>query len=350
MKECEYSGEEGGGGTQEQVIGISATGSANVSAAQKQTLGKGGGDQSQVVNVAVTGGDGGSDSEEEEADVDCLSGDWTPWNACSRSCGGGTRFRTRAVLRQQAGRGEPCGRTVRTKTCNRQACDGSGTGGGDSEEEKEPVDCRVSEWIEEGGCSASCGGGRQRWERDVLREAANGGLRCPRLRRSSACNDFPCPGSRGGGRRPPRRRPSCDSEWSEWGVCDVDCGRGRQTRRRFLKLWRSGCKKEVNRRDCYAGDCDYGPGGGEVDEVEVVDEIGDCDDWESDSHSRSKSKSKHKSKSKRKSKSKYRRSRRRKCRRTRTRTRTSSRTRTVRRRGRTSILSRLAAKIRGIID
>lgn len=40
--------------------------------------------------------------------VDCAWGPWLPWNACSASCGGGSRQRSRRVARQAMNGGRPC--------------------------------------------------------------------------------------------------------------------------------------------------------------------------------------------------------------------------------------------------
>merc|ERR1719242_2135047 len=45
-------------------------------------------------------------------------GKWGPWSQCSVSCGSGTKTRTRSCLTTGC-----VGKSVKTKTCNRRACD-----------------------------------------------------------------------------------------------------------------------------------------------------------------------------------------------------------------------------------
>merc|ERR1740122_138184 len=45
-------------------------------------------------------------------------GKWGPWSQCSVTCGSGTKTRTRSCLTTGC-----VGKSVKTKTCNRRACD-----------------------------------------------------------------------------------------------------------------------------------------------------------------------------------------------------------------------------------
>jgi len=73
-----------------------------------------------------------------------------------------------------------CPALTDSQPCNTQAC-------------PMPVDCAVSAWSDWSTCSATCGGGTQTRSRTVNTPAANGGMACPALTDSQACNTNPCP-------------------------------------------------------------------------------------------------------------------------------------------------------------
>jgi hypothetical protein len=60
---------------------------------------------------------------------DCVLGDWTSWGSCSKDCGGGTKPRTRKVLKP-AKCGGSCGGTAEDLPCNTQPCQKSTKKGG----------------------------------------------------------------------------------------------------------------------------------------------------------------------------------------------------------------------------
>ena len=55
-----------------------------------------------------------------------------------------------------------------------------------------PVDCAVSAFSDWGACSLACGGGTQTRSRSVLVQPQNGGLACPPLSETRACNTQAC--------------------------------------------------------------------------------------------------------------------------------------------------------------
>ena len=55
-----------------------------------------------------------------------------------------------------------------------------------------PVDCVVSSWSAFGACSLSCGGGTQTQTRTIVTPDSNGGVACPALSQSQACNVQAC--------------------------------------------------------------------------------------------------------------------------------------------------------------
>ncbi|XP_049654923.1 SCO-spondin-like [Accipiter gentilis] len=86
--------------------------------------------------------------------VACPSyGPWSPWEPCSRSCGGGNTSRHRSC--QESAGGVPCGATGTEEMaeCNMQPC---------------PAGCQLSPWSPWSPCSASCGGGTSEQHRELL--------------------------------------------------------------------------------------------------------------------------------------------------------------------------------------
>ena len=55
------------------------------------------------------------------------------------------------------------------------------------------VNCTVGDWGGFGSCSSSCNGGVQTQTRSVVTQPANGGLPCPTLSMTQACNIQACP-------------------------------------------------------------------------------------------------------------------------------------------------------------
>eukprot|EP00931_Biecheleriopsis_adriatica_P060358 TRINITY_DN36241_c0_g1_i1.p1 TRINITY_DN36241_c0_g1~~TRINITY_DN36241_c0_g1_i1.p1 ORF type:complete len:805 (-),score=152.70 TRINITY_DN36241_c0_g1_i1:13-2427(-) len=134
-------------------------------------------------------------------DWDCRYSDWEGWGACSTRCGGGTRMLTRRVLEQPPS-GEVCNDTLKpdAERCNDHPC---------------LFDCTFKkDPIEEGDCSASCGGGvrfaKYRYEGDF----------CPNSSDKYAeilepCNQQPC-----------SVRCRHSPEWTVQTSCDELCGLG----------------------------------------------------------------------------------------------------------------------------
>ena len=57
------------------------------------------------------------------------------------------------------------------------------------------VDCKVGDWKPWGECSATCGGGTKTREREVVQQPNHGGVTCPNLEETMACNTQGCPGA-----------------------------------------------------------------------------------------------------------------------------------------------------------
>ncbi|NXK97014.1 HMCN1 protein, partial [Formicarius rufipectus] len=134
---------------------------------------------------------------------------WLPWGPCSVTCGKGTQNRARLCASPApAHGGAPChGPDTQLQLCQRQRC---------------PVDGRWSPWGSWSACGVSCGGGsRQRTRRCSDPAPQFGGHRCEGSdTHVDFCNSDPCPvhGSWG--------------PWGSWGSCSRTCGGGHARRHR----------------------------------------------------------------------------------------------------------------------
>eukprot|EP01012_Entosiphon_sulcatum_P049575 TRINITY_DN6820_c0_g1_i6.p1 TRINITY_DN6820_c0_g1~~TRINITY_DN6820_c0_g1_i6.p1 ORF type:complete len:7637 (+),score=112.47 TRINITY_DN6820_c0_g1_i6:5459-28369(+) len=165
--------------------------------------------------------------------VDCVVSSWSAWSACSATCGGGQRTRTRYVVTSAKDNGIPCPALLEQEPCNIDIpC---------------PEDCQVSEWSQWGICSATCGGGEHSRTRTVIKAAKFGGVACPKLTETEQCNTDLCPDT------------SCVvSEWSLWGPCTATCGGGIHNRTRSIVTWPTGnqtCAALTEERVCNVHSC-----------------------------------------------------------------------------------------------
>lgn len=163
--------------------------------------------------------------------VDCLVSAWSAFSECSATCGGGTQSRSRKILRHPQYNGAGCGATDETVKCNEQPC---------------PINCELGPWTNFSKCSVSCGQGVRTRERNITRDAANGGVKCTRLVEVQDCS-VSC-------------AQDCQvSSWSAWSKCSESCGPGSQNRTRtILKLSLFGgkaCPALVEYQDCSLASC-----------------------------------------------------------------------------------------------
>ncbi|XP_055275069.1 hemicentin-1 isoform X4 [Moschus berezovskii] len=147
---------------------------------------------------------------ERHCPIDGKWATWTSWSACSVSCGGGARQRTRDCSdpAPQNGGNKCEGRDVQSDFCNSDSC---------------PTHGNWSPWSGWGICSRTCNGGQMRRYRTCDNpRPSNGGRACggpdSQIQR---CNTDMCPvdGSWG--------------NWQSWSWCSTSCGGGEKTRKRL---------------------------------------------------------------------------------------------------------------------
>merc|ERR1712003_17258 len=157
-----------------------------------------------------------------DCDCDCdyscadpVNGGWSDygkWTKCTKTCGGGTRNRTRSCTNPAPAKGgRQCGgKETESEKCNTQKC---------------PRDGGWSDYGKWSKCSENCGGGSQSRKRSCTRPApAYGGKKCSgKDTESQRCNTQKCP--RDGGW----------SDWGKWSKCSKTCGGGTQTRKRSCR-------------------------------------------------------------------------------------------------------------------
>ncbi|XP_067391212.1 hemicentin-1 isoform X2 [Emydura macquarii macquarii] len=135
---------------------------------------------------------------------------WTSWSACTVSCGGGTKQRTRDCSdpTPQFG-GHNCeGNDIQIDFCNSDPC---------------PIHGNWGPWSSWGACSRTCNGGQMRRYRTCDNpRPVNGGRACAGAdTQIQRCNNELCPVDGNWG------------TWQAWSRCSASCGGGEQTRIRL---------------------------------------------------------------------------------------------------------------------
>ncbi|CAJ1364409.1 unnamed protein product [Effrenium voratum] len=151
-------------------------------------------------------------------DVNCAFGLWTPWSACSVTCGSGQRYHTRTVITHAQAGGQRChGGLEEVEACHLAPCSSA-------------QDCSYTNWGSWGSCSRDCGGGQRERSRAMARPAKQGGAPCPEadLAETGVCNMHDCVEDAWG-------KIDCTwSQWSSWGSCSASCGSGQAQRSRII--------------------------------------------------------------------------------------------------------------------
>ncbi|XP_060063054.1 uncharacterized protein LOC132543556 [Ylistrum balloti] len=137
---------------------------------------------------------------------------WSSYGACTRTCGAGTKTRTRTCNNPApVGSGAACsGSTTETTSCTIASC---------------AIDGGWSSWSSWGTCTTTCGGGTQEKTRSCTNPARQyGGADCAfnpsTATASQTCNTHHCPIDGGW------------TAWNSWSTCTVTCGGGSQERSR----------------------------------------------------------------------------------------------------------------------
>ncbi|XP_061539337.1 LOW QUALITY PROTEIN: hemicentin-1 [Phycodurus eques] len=142
--------------------------------------------------------------------VDGKWSSWVSWGACSVSCGGGTKQRTRlcASPAPQYGGRQCDGNDVHIDFCNSDPC---------------PINGNWGPWSSWGSCSKTCNGGQMRRYRTCDNpRPANGGRACAGAdAQIQRCKTATCPVDGNWGL------------WQSWGECSASCGGGERRRMRL---------------------------------------------------------------------------------------------------------------------
>jgi len=174
----------------------------------------------QIVQLADGGASCDGHLEETKTcgfqEVDCVVSEWTNWDACDKTCGGGQQHRQREIQVFSANGGKPCPpELIETEGCNMHSCG--------------QEDCEVGQWTKWSECSTTCGVGQQARSREILHDRSAGGTGCLMVLSQTK----PC--AQGAHSNPPCDRTDCVwGQWSEWSGCSCSCDGGQKTRNRHI--------------------------------------------------------------------------------------------------------------------
>ncbi|XP_041359749.1 SCO-spondin-like isoform X3 [Gigantopelta aegis] len=174
------------------------------------------------------------DCNTQHCPIDGVYNDWSQWDTCTVTCGGGTQSRSRTCTKPQYGGRDCQGPVDDWQDCNTQNC---------------PVDGVWYSWSAWGACNTTCGGGARERTRDC-EKPKYGGADC--IGHSSeylVCNENPCP------------IPGDWFPWEPWPLCSATCGGGKRQRQRECDMTSygdltapcAGDAKEIE--DCHTFAC-----------------------------------------------------------------------------------------------
>jgi len=204
----------------------------------------------KVKNNADEGGQGCTESLEEISPcesvscnvTDCAWSNWYDWSACTTSCGGGSKRRSRVVAAAPRNGGALCEALTKSEAvpCNTEPCS------------PDCVDGKWGAWLEWSSCTASCSSGFRTRRRDIAQDPNECGRAVAGVREEyAACSDLP----------PCVPDTDCAlSDWQEWSYCTNACF-GVRERNRAIQVFATG-----NGKACEADSlkevepCNPGPG------------------------------------------------------------------------------------------
>ena len=175
---------------------------------------------------------------------------WTTWNACSKTCGGGTTRRVPANVISNKYGGDECP-THEEDVCNTHKC---------------PVDCVMGLWSKWSECTVTCGHPNAGYQTRKRSSPAPlfpkfGGAACQHTQETMSClratgkTLIPCP------------IDCVVGAWSSWSACDVTCGSGISRKTRSLAQPEHGGKAcpvpeivlQTEPKECHLPSCDCKP-------------------------------------------------------------------------------------------
>ncbi|XP_065061366.1 uncharacterized protein LOC135688444 isoform X2 [Rhopilema esculentum] len=137
-------------------------------------------------------------------------GPWTPWSACTETCNGGQKTRTRLCLSEDTSKKECQGKANEIATCNWQKC---------------PIDGGFSEWSKWTTCTKSCDGGTRTRNRTCSDPfPVYGGSLCfGNYTETELCSAGFCQINGGW------------TNWTSWQQCNKPCNTGERLRQRWCE-------------------------------------------------------------------------------------------------------------------
>ena len=116
--------------------------------------------------------------------VNCTWDQWTGFSECSKSCGEGTKTRTRQKIIEEEFGGSCQGTSKDTTSCNIEKCP----------EIKWKFNCIWGTWSAFSECTESCGEGTKTRSRKKILKESNGGTCKGTTTDTTYCNIKNCPG------------------------------------------------------------------------------------------------------------------------------------------------------------